>query len=226
MKLKILAIVALGRGRHRGRVRRARWPAGQCVRHHPVPDRSGHHRRRQRRRRRDGHPGRDRASYGVSFGSPARVAGATASSGTATWTAQSVKVAAGDAVKKGQVLATADTADLRRQLAECDDRAEDGQHPARDRQGRTGRRATTTAAIRQARIGVYNAETQVSSARRRGTTWPTRSSSRRSRRRSTGSSRRSISSPVSSAPTGDAIVVDSTTLQVTADVVESDVATI
>jgi macrolide-specific efflux system membrane fusion protein len=165
------------------------------------------------------------ASYGVSFGSPARVAGATASSGTATWTTQTVKVAAGDAVKKGQVLATADTADLRRQYADATTALQTANiQLAIAKTNRSA--ATTTAAIRQTRIGVYNAETQVSNATK------TRNDLADQIRLAT------LTSPIDgivttvnivaglSAPTGDAIVIDSTALQVTADVAETDVASI
>ena len=58
-------------------------------------------------------------SYGLSFGSVAHLAGGTAASGAATWRVSTVKVKVGDTVKKGQVLATADTTDLKRQLADA-----------------------------------------------------------------------------------------------------------
>ena len=165
------------------------------------------------------------ASYGVSFGSPARVAGATASSGTATWTTQTVKVAAGDAVKKGQVLATADTSDLRRQYADATTALNTANiQLAIAKTNRSA--ATTTAAIRQTRIGVYDAESQVSNATK------TRNDLIDQIRLAT------LASPIDgivttvnivaglSAPTGDAIVIDSAALQVTADVAETDVASI
>ena len=165
------------------------------------------------------------AAYGVSFGSPARVAGATTGSSTATWTTQTVKVAAGDAVKKGQVLATADTADLRRQYADSTTALQTAKiQLAIAKTNRSA--ATTTAAIRQTRIGVYNAEAQVSTATK------TRNDLIEQIRLAT------LTSPIDgivttvnivaglSAPTGDAIVIDSTALQVTADVAETDVASI
>lgn len=165
------------------------------------------------------------ASYGVSFGSPARVAGATTGGSSAAWTTQTVKVAAGDAVKKGQVLATADTADLRRQYADATTALSTANiQLAIAKTNRSA--ATTTAAIRQTRIGVYNAETQVSNATK------TRNDLGDQIRLAT------LTSPIDgivttvnivaglSAPTGDAIVIDSTALQVTADVAETDVASI
>ena len=106
------------------------------------------------------------SSYGVSFGSPAHIASTTAASGSGsstTWRATSVKVKVGDTVKKGAVLATADTTDLKRQLADANTALTTAKiQLAIAKTNRSA--ATTTAAIRQTRIGVYNAETQVSSA--------------------------------------------------------------
>jgi macrolide-specific efflux system membrane fusion protein len=59
------------------------------------------------------------ASYGLSFGAPAHLAGATTSGGSGPWTVTDLKVTVGDTVKKGDVLATADPADLKRELAEA-----------------------------------------------------------------------------------------------------------
>ena len=56
------------------------------------------------------------ASYGLAFGTPAHLASADAAAGSTTWTVNDLKVAVGDTVKKGAVLATADTTDLKRQL--------------------------------------------------------------------------------------------------------------
>jgi macrolide-specific efflux system membrane fusion protein len=56
------------------------------------------------------------ASYGLAFGAPAHLAGDEAAAGSTTWTVTDVKVAVGDTVKAGDVLAAADTAELRRQL--------------------------------------------------------------------------------------------------------------
>ena len=58
-------------------------------------------------------------SYGVAFGTPAHLAGAATAAGSTTWTVTTVKVKVGDTVKKGAVLATADTTDLKRQLADA-----------------------------------------------------------------------------------------------------------
>ena len=58
-------------------------------------------------------------SYGLAFGTPAHLAGAATNGGSTTWTATDVKVAIGDTVKKGDVLATADTSELARQYADA-----------------------------------------------------------------------------------------------------------
>ena len=83
--------------------------------------------------------------------------------------------------------------------------------------------ATTTDATRQAQMNVYNAQNQVSQAAqtRNDLDRPDRAR-QRSRRRSTGSSPRSTSAAGLAVPSGDAIVVESSELQVTTDVVESD----
>ena len=59
------------------------------------------------------------ASYGLTFGTQAHLAGADAPAGSTTWTVTDLTVAVGDTVKKGDVLATADTTDLKRQLADA-----------------------------------------------------------------------------------------------------------
>ena len=167
-------------------------------------------------------------SYGLSFGSPAHLAGATASSSATsqtTWTAKDVKVAVGDTVKTGQVLATADVTDLNRQLADATATLGSAKiQLANANDALTA--ATTTAATRQAQSSVYNAETQVSNARKARLDLLHQIALA------------TLKSPIDgvvttvaitkglSAPTGDAIVIDSTALQVTADVAETDVASI
>src|SRR3954447_23405335 len=60
------------------------------------------------------------ASYGLTFGSPAHLAtDSDAANGSTTWTVTEVKPKVGDTVKKGDVLAKADTTDLKRQLADA-----------------------------------------------------------------------------------------------------------
>jgi RND family efflux transporter MFP subunit len=166
------------------------------------------------------------SSYGVSFGSPAHIASTTAASGSGsstTWRATTVKVKVGDTVKKGAVLATADTTDLKRQLADANTALTTAKiQLAIAKTNRSD--ATTTAAIRQTRIGVYNAETQVSSATKTRDDLQTQITLA------------TLTAPIDGivttvnivagldAPSGDAIVIDAKTFQITTDVVESDLA--
>ncbi len=162
------------------------------------------------------------ASYGVAFGVPAHLAGA-ASTGTGTWTVKTVDVSVGDSVKQGDPLATADTADLKRQLADAN-----LSYDSAKLQLKTARRtladASTTDARRQAKIGVYGARSQLSSQR------SAVDDLKEQIRYAT------LTAPVDgtvtsvaideglTAPSGDAMVIDTSALEVTADVVESDLA--
>ncbi len=163
------------------------------------------------------------SSYGVAFGSPAHLASATTGTGSTTWTVTDLKVKVGDTVKTGQVLATADTADLRRQLADATIALANANIALRI--ANTDRAAaTTTATIRQTTMAVNNAKTQVSSATQ------TRNDLLTQIKLAT------IKAPIAGivttvnivkglvAPSGDVIVIDAATFDVTADVVESDLA--
>jgi RND family efflux transporter MFP subunit len=168
------------------------------------------------------------ASYGLSFGSPAHVAGATASAastGTTTWTVTAVKTAVGDTVKAGQILATASTTDLQRDLANARSALNSAAIQLAIAQDSVDA-ATTTDQTRQATMSLNNAQTQVTNAHQ------TVNDLLDQIRLAT------LKSPIDgvvttvaitkglSAPSGDAIVIDSTALQVTADVAETDVASI
>jgi RND family efflux transporter MFP subunit len=73
------------------------------------------------------------------------------------WPVTEVKVAVGDHVTAGQVLATADTADLESQIADA--RRAESSAELQYRQARTDRAdASGTAAKRQAQIALYNAQ--------------------------------------------------------------------
>ena len=164
-------------------------------------------------------------SYGLAFGTAPHLAGAAADGGTATWTVTDLKVAVGQAVKKGQVLASASTADLRRQLTDATAALASANIQLKIAQDDLDN-ATTTAARRQARMGLNNARTQVSDAKKTTTDL------------AASIARATLTAPIDGvvttvsivkgldAPTGDAIVVDGTGLQVTAEVVESDLAKI
>jgi macrolide-specific efflux system membrane fusion protein len=166
------------------------------------------------------------ASYGLAFGTPAHLASADAAAGSTTWTVSDVKVAVGERVKKGALLATADTADLKRQLAAANTAVDTAKIQLRLAKASLtdAEDAAVTAQIRQAKVGVNNATSQLADATK------TRDDVKTQIRLAT------LAAPIDGivtavnvvkgleAPSGDAIVVDATTLQVTADVVESDLA--
>jgi macrolide-specific efflux system membrane fusion protein len=168
------------------------------------------------------------ASYGLAFGGAAHLASAdaTGSAGSTTWTVTEVTPKVGDTVKTGDVLAKADTTDLTRQLADATTAIETAKISLRAAKATLSdaKDADVTAQIRQAKIGVNNAETQLSQARQ------TRDDLAEQIRLAT------LTAPIDGtvtavnivkgleAPSGDAIVVDATTFEITADVVESDLA--
>ena len=141
------------------------------------------------------------------------------------WPVADVKVAAGDQVTRGQVLATADTTDLEAQIADA--RRAASSADLQLRQARSDHAdASGTAAKRQARIALYNAETAAAKAKSdlaalialRG--------------------HEQLTAPVdgtitdvaitkgADAPSGAAITMISGELRVSTDVVESDIAAI
>jgi macrolide-specific efflux system membrane fusion protein len=166
------------------------------------------------------------ASYGLAFGTPAHLASDAAAAGSTTWTVTDLKVAVGETVKKGAVLATADTADLKRQLAAANTAVDTAKIELRLAKASLGdaEDADVTAQIRQAKVSVNNATSQLADAIK------TRDDVKAQMRLAT------LTAPIDGivtavnvvkgleAPSGDAIVVDATTFQVTADVVESDLA--
>ena len=166
------------------------------------------------------------ASYGLAYGTPAHLAGGDAAAGSTTWTVNDLKVAVGDAVKKGDVLATADTTDLKRQLATANTAVDTAGIQLRLAKASLSdaNDAAVTAQIRQAKISVNNARSQLADATK------TRNDLK------TQISLAALTAPIDGvvtavnvvkgleAPSGDAIVVDATTFQITADVVESDLA--
>jgi macrolide-specific efflux system membrane fusion protein len=166
------------------------------------------------------------ASYGLAFGTPAHLAGADAAAGSTTWTVTDLKVAVGDAVKKGDVLATADTTDLKRELAAANTAVDTAGIQLRLAKASLSdaEDADVTAQIRQAKISVNNARSQLSDAT------ATRNDLKTQIKLAT------LTAPIDGvittvnvvkgleAPSGDAIVIDATTFQITADVVETDLA--
>jgi len=174
-------------------------------------------------------------SYGLAFGSPAHLASADSSSSSSSsssggsstaWTVTDVKVAVGDRVKAGQSLASASPADLRRQLANADatlGNAKLQQKTAQDNVDALTS-SSSTDQVRQATIALNNAKSQVSDASK------ARADIVDQMRLGT------IKAPIAgivttvnitkglTAPSGDAIVIDADSFDITANVVESDVA--
>lgn len=167
------------------------------------------------------------ATYHLAFGSDATTETSQSSTGGSgvTWRVGKVAVAVGDHVTKGRVLATAGSADLevdivsaRRDVATAKLQLAIAQTALDD--------ATTTAATRQATINFYAAETQLATA------------SSKQRNLEATRSHAALVAPADGivtavaiegggiAPSGDAITIQSSTLQVTGNVVESDVASL
>lgn len=166
------------------------------------------------------------ASYGLAFGTPAHLAGGDAAAGSTTWTVTDLKVAVGDRVKNGDVLATANTTDLKRQLAIANTAVDTAGIQLRLAKASLSdaNDAAVTAQIRQAKISVNDAKSQLADATK------TRDDLK------TQIALATLTAPIDGvvtavnvvkgleAPSGDAIVIDATTFQITADVVESDLA--
>lgn len=106
-------------------------------------------------------------AYALAFGIPPTVvgpSGASTAGTTGTWLVDDVTVAEGDPVTKDQVLATADTAALRRELqvAEAQLRAARTERDAADQQRED---AFSTLTRRQARLAQQNADSRIASAK-------------------------------------------------------------
>ena len=168
--------------------------------------------------------------YGLVFGADPYLVTATASAPqvTATYPVTKVDIAVGDTVKKGQLLATADTADLERQLSAARNSLESarvglhGANIARSDANDSG----NADQIRQAKQNQLNARNQVADARQQVADLTVQIRAAQ------------ILSPIDGlvtevnvaagfdAPSGAAIIVDSPTFQITTDVVESDLGDI
>ena len=168
-------------------------------------------------------------SYGLLFGAdPYLVAGDDAPASEGTWPVTAVEVEVGDTVAEGDVLATADTADLQRDLAIAiaDLRSANINLAIAEENLAAAEDDGDSDAERQAKLGLYAAQNAVSHASEAGTTV------QRQIKAAT------LTAPIAGivtevnvqtgfdAPAGPAIVVASTTYQVTTDVVESDIADI
>jgi len=167
-------------------------------------------------------------TYGLVFGSSPYLAtaDATAPPSDVTWPVTGVNVKPGESVKKGQVLATAGTEDVRRQLARAttDLRSANMQHTLAVGQWTDARDADDLAAERQALLQVYAAQKALSQATE------AREDLQAAMRTAT------LTSPIDGvvstvniatgfdAPAGAAIEIASDDLTVTTNVVESDLA--
>jgi len=173
--------------------------------------------------------------YGVAFGTAAQpLASATTSSATTssaastTWLVSKVAVKVGDTVKKGDVLATADTTDLKAQYdaAVLARRSASIQVQLATTGLSDANSAGVTAQIRQAKISLYQAQTQLAQAE------TTEADLKAQIALAT------IKAPIAGvvsevnilagadAPSGNAIVVEAASYEVTADVVESDIGSV
>jgi macrolide-specific efflux system membrane fusion protein len=179
-------------------------------------------------------------TYGLAFGSSAHLIDDASSSSSSsssnsaangsatTWHVLSLSAKVGATVKKGEILARADAGDLQDQLETATDqwRAANLQLDAAEDQLADAEDADSTDAERQAQIAVYNAENQVAQAQQ------TREDLQAQIRNAT------LKSPIAGvvvevnvttgldAPSGDAIVINSSALEVTADVVEADLPSV
>jgi macrolide-specific efflux system membrane fusion protein len=173
-------------------------------------------------------------SYGLQFGAVPHLVASTDSSSSSsssggsstTWTVTDVKVAVGDRVKDGQSLASASPADLARQLANAEAALGSARLQQKTAQDNVDAltSSSSTDQVRQAKIALNNAKSQASDASK------ARADIVDQMRLGT------IKAPIAgivtavniskglTAPSGDAITIDADTFDVTASVVESDVA--
>jgi macrolide-specific efflux system membrane fusion protein len=155
--------------------------------------------------------------YDLAFGDP---------SGPAmTWPVADVKVAVGDRVTSGQVLATADTADLETQITEATRTAKSA--ALQLKQATTDRAdATTTAARRQTQMSLYNAETADERAKADLAALQALREAATLTAPAAGVVTAIAITAGDDAPTGAAITMISSDLRISTSVVESDVASI
>jgi membrane fusion protein, macrolide-specific efflux system len=156
--------------------------------------------------------------YTISFGTPT---GST----SVTWPVTKVNVAVGDTVKAGDVLAAADTTDLEAQIADAT-RAQSSAliqlHQATDDRSN----ATTTQTKRQTQEALYNAQTAYLRAKADLDSLLALRATATLKAPEAGTVTAVAITVGSNAPAGAAITMNSTELQVTTTVVESDIASI
>jgi macrolide-specific efflux system membrane fusion protein len=142
-----------------------------------------------------------------------------------TWPVKTVTVKVGDSVKKGQILATASTTDLQAQVDDASRAVGTANLQLEQAQTQLDN-ATTTDTIRQARIGLYNAETAVAHARTSLTALQVQLKLATLMAPVAGIVTAVSIQAGAEAPSGAAITLAGGTLEVTTSVVESDVASI
>jgi macrolide-specific efflux system membrane fusion protein len=169
--------------------------------------------------------------WDLAFGSAPTTAGASASDSssaagsTGTWTVTGLKVKVGDTVAAKQVLATASNATLTADIAAAKNDVTSA-HLQFDAAQTAYDDATTDNALSQTRVGLLNATNAYAKARA-----ALADLQQTAARASLVAPAAGIVTAVNitagaDAPTGAAITIDSTSYQVTADVVESDVSSI
>jgi macrolide-specific efflux system membrane fusion protein len=170
------------------------------------------------------------ASYGLPVGAAAHLVDSSSSSSssnssTATWTVKTVDVTLGQAVKKGDKLATATAPDLVSSLSAANSSRLSAKLQLAIAQDNLDNASGTTA-IRQARLSVYQAQSQLSQAQSQQAAIAAQLAASTLVAPIDGIVSAINISPGLVAPSGDAIVVDAVSYQVTADVVESDISKI
>jgi membrane fusion protein, macrolide-specific efflux system len=169
------------------------------------------------------------ASWGLSFGTVAHApASSSASNGNGsavTWPVTKVNVKVGDAVTKGEVLATASTTDIDAQI-EAANRAWKNTRIQLSQANAQLDAATTDTATQQGELGVNNAETAEANARQ-----AVRDLTAQRKLASITAPAAGVVTTVSvtsgtDAPSGDAIQIAANPLQVTTSVAESDINSI
>jgi len=174
-------------------------------------------------------------TYSLAFGAaPSTTAVASSSSSssssaqgssTVTWPVKTVAVKVGDRVTKGQVLATASTTDLQAQVDDAARAYRTAQIQLAQAQTQVDN-ATTTDAIRQARVGLYNAQTGLAHSASSLVTLEAQLKLATLTASVAGIVTAVAIQAGADAPSGAAITLAGGTLEVTTSVVETDVASI
>jgi membrane fusion protein, macrolide-specific efflux system len=175
------------------------------------------------------------AQYELAFGvAPVEIAGSSTSDSTANsnslassidWPVTEVKVAAGDQVTAGQVLATADIADLESQIADAQ-RAVSSANLQLKQARSDHADASGTAAKRQTQIALYSAQTAAAKAKTDLAALVALRANKTITAPAAGTITDVAISKGSDAPSGVAITMISGELRVSTEVVESDIAAI